>query len=279
MESRQAVLQTLTRPNISRYKDPVAFVKDMLQYRKKTERGFSIHLAVKGLRKISPTLVSLMLQKKRNITLDRADDFARLLGLTAPEKFYFRNWIEKLENRSQGIQSEAPSLAPKNRKDVTTNILNDWINVYVKDFFQIPAIQKNPDLIDLQLLHVATPARIKKAIQFLIREGHLRKTLDGSYVIDVDLAVADPKVPSSKIRKFHKGALTLAKLAIDLYPPSERIANSLIIPMNDKKYGELQALIQEFAEKLQDFAATKSEAGNRLYQILFNLSPVGGKIE
>ena len=66
---------------------------------------------------------------------------------------------------------------------------------------------------------------------------------------------------------------------MDLFPPDERLANTLIIPLNKKSYAELTELIQDFSEKLQEFAANNQEPGERLYQLILNLSPTGGKVE
>lgn len=271
MEKIQKLQQT--RPVISSFENPREFLKAMIEYRKATEAHFSILQATKNLRKVSPTLVSLILQGKRQLTVDRLDEFSKLLKLTATEKAYLRNWIEP--------QALHPSLAQektqKSRKDVTTHILSDWINVYVKDCFEIPAIQDKPELVYMQLANIASPARIQKSISFLLKEGHLRKTLDGKIVTETPLTVTDPQVPSQKIRNFHKGALGIAKAAIDSHSPAERYANTLILSMNEEKYQELVQMIQEFAEKLKDFASTSS--GPRLYQVLVHLSPTGGKSE
>lgn len=266
----------MERPLINQYTQPSEFVRDMLNYRKTTEVGFSINQTTRRLRRVSPTLVSLVVKNKRSITLDRVDEFAKLLKLNVSEKTLLRNWIGQLENKNfiQPIQDPIEL-----RKNVGTSILDDWLNVYVKDFFQIPEVQKNPQLIEQQLIGVASPERITKSLSFLLREGFLRKTLDGSIVLDTKLAVAETPIPSRKIRQFHKGALGLAKMGIDLYSVQERFANTLIIPLDETRYIELQELIQEFGEKLKDFAAQNPQPGNRLYQLLINLSPIGGKIE
>lgn len=266
----------MERPAISQYSEPAAFVKDMIAFRKASEPGFSVYKAVRPLRKISPALVSLVIQGKRNLTLDRAEEFAKLLNLNTSEKIYFRKWVGQLEDKDF-LEAEQP--APGTRKEVGTGLLSDWLNVYVKDFFQIPAVRKNPQLVEKQLMAVAPPKRIQKAVQFLIREGYLRKTMDGELVLETRLATAEPNVPSRKIRQFHKGALSLAKLALDLFPANERLANTLIIPLDEERYQELLGLVHEFAEKLKDFAARNPEAGNRLYQLVINLSPVGGKLD
>ena len=247
----------------------------MIRFRKATEKGFSVHRAAKTLRRISPALVSLVVQGKRSLTLDRVDEFSRLMSLNASEKVYFRNWVGQLEDKDF-VEATA---VPRSRKDVGTGLLSDWLNVYVKDLFLLPAVQKNPALIEKLLLPVATAKRVSKAIEFLLREGYLRRTLDGSIVVETQLAVVEPVTPSRRIRQFHKGAMSLAKLALELYPKEERLANTQIMALNEESLAELNELIAEFAEKLKDFSARKRGDGNRLYQLIVNLSPVGGKLE
>ena len=266
----------MQRPIISSYSTPAEYIRDMIRFRKDSDTAFSVLRATRSLRRVSPALVSLVMQGRRNLTLDRVDEFARLLDLNATEKFFFRHWVGGMEGKDF-IESHAR--APRSRKEASTSILNDWINLYVKDLFLIPAVQNDPGLVDKLLLPVATPVRIKKAMDFLLREGHLRRTLNGGVVIDTTLSVTDPGVPSRKIRQFHKGALNLARQAIDLYSTDERFANTFLIALDEKRHAQLRQLLKDFAAQLQDFAAQDTPAATRLYQVLVNLSPVGGKLE
>lgn len=271
----------LVRPVISEFTDPVEFVKLMIEFRKKSEKGFSVHAATASLRRVSPSLVSLILARKRKITLDRVEELSKLLMLNAQEKIYFKNWLARLEGGERGEVGAAKQehQAQHRRKEVGTHLLTDWINAYVKDCFQLPKVQENPQLVYRYLASYAHPKRLDKSMEFLLREGHLRRTLDGKIVVEANLAVTDPKVPSKQIRQFHKGALGVAKTALEMFPPTERMANTLIMPLNEKSYGELLEIIQEFSERLQEFAAHNQETGDRLYQLIVNLSPTGGKVE
>jgi uncharacterized protein (TIGR02147 family) len=249
----------------------------MLEYLRAAEDNFSVVEATRHLRKVSPALVSLVVKNKRSLTFDRVDEFAKLLRLNSTERHLLRSWIAGKESRNPAAYagSESPS-RNDSRKEVGENLLSDWLNVYVKDFFKIPAVQKQPALLYKLLGHISTPKRIDKSLNFLFREGYLRRTLDGRVIIDTNLAVADPKVPSHKIRQSHKAALNLARIGIDLYNPKQRWANALILHLNAQSKAELVDLFQEFAEKLQDFAAAHSEDGDQLYQVLLNICPVGG---
>lgn len=135
----------MQRPVISGYKDPVDYMRDVIRFRKEAEDGFTVVSATKGLRRISPALVSLIL--KRSLTLDRVDEFTKLLDLNAAERFYFKNWLIRLDDRRRNRTVESEPEVHARRKEVAAAFLNDWLNAYVKDFFHIPAIQKNTMLI------------------------------------------------------------------------------------------------------------------------------------
>lgn len=267
----------MDRPIISTYDDLVTFAGDMLSYRKHHERHFSILRVTKGLRRVSPTLVTLILKRQRKLTLDRADEFAKLLALTPHERQFFRDWIA----RTNGDQDDAPGISQPSgevgvrRKAASSHILSDWINVYVKDAFQLKRVKKDPKEIYAVLAGIASQKRIDRAIAFLLRAGYLRKTLDGHVVEETPLHVVDQKIPNAKVRQFHKGVLKNAWQALDQYGPNRRYANALIVPLDEQGYREMTQLIAELAEKLQEFAENAKD-GDGLYQVVINLSPTGG---
>ena len=270
------------RPNLEDFSDPVSFVEAMLTFRKRTERGFSILKATTTLRRVSPALVSLVVARKRTLTPDRADEFAKLLALTAAERHFFKAWVNGETSAStqpavNGAVVAAPMKRP-NRKEVSTHILKDWLNPYVKDVFQFSEVQRDPSLAERILLHIASPKRVQSAVDFLMREGHLRKTLDGRVVLDTPLSVADAKVPNQKVRQFHKSALVIAQKAIDRVPAAERNAVTMTVALNEKNFKELFEMMEEFGARLRDFANELGEKaeGDTLYQFIMNASPIGG---
>lgn len=265
------------RPLISAYEKPAEYVRDMLAFRKRTEAAFSVAQATRALRRVSPALITLIVKGERRITSDRAEELAQLLKLTPSEKFYWKGWLDRLEGRKPLPQIEEKAPAPRSRKDVSTHILSDWINLYVKDAFQIAGVDGDPERIYELLAPIANRKRVDKAIRFLLKEGHLRRQLDGKIVVETNLTVTDPKISSQKIRQFHKNALLIARNALDLYPTHERLSNTLLVPLTEEKYARMLALVREFAEKLQEFASESHEPGERLYQVIVNLSPTGGK--
>ncbi len=264
------------KPVITKYSDPVSFVRDAIKFRKENERSFSVLQACKKLRRCSPALITLILKQERTITVDRASDLCKIMGLSHQEKTYFVDWIDRLSGGETSLPTEPTS--PPRRKAAPISLLQDWLNVYVKDAFQIPSIQKDMQRVFTLLGGIASKSRIEKSIRFLISNGYLRNTLDGKTVIDTPLNVSDEGTPSTKIRQFHRASLKIARDAVEQYPMTERTANALVIPIDEDELVKLNELVAEFSEKLKVFSEKKqTSSGKRLYQVLINISPTGGK--
>lgn len=271
----------MERPIISAYSDMRVFMKDMIAYRKKNERHFSVLRLCKQLRHVSPALISLMIQGKRRLNLDRADELAKLIGLSFHEKQYFKDWIAREADPYQqkiiATHTEQKKI-PERRKKASSHILMDWVNVYVKDAFELKTIKENPKAIYAALAGVASQKRIDKSIEFLLKSGYLRRDLNGKIVVDTSLHVVDQKLPDQKVKQFHKATLKNAAQALDLYPTNQSYANALVMHLDKHSYEELTHLIQEIAERLQLFAE-QPRSGEGLYQLIINLSPTGSNHE
>lgn len=256
------------------------FIKTRLQNLKTERPHFSIRNECLKLRKVSPTLVSLMLQGKRKVTLDRVDELSLLLKLSPSEKQAFRNLVESEMPQSRNPQKKTTNEKAllkeiKKRNEVSDSILTNFLNIYVKDAFQIKELQDHPELIYKKLAFLADEKSIRKSIHFLLREGYLRKTLDNKIVLDQPLSVKEPKEAHLLVRRFHKKALKLATVGLDLVPTDKRIANTFIVPLDQTTYFELQDMIRNFADQLKEFCETRALDGENLYQLTLNLTPTG----
>ena len=258
------------------------YFRERLEYLRKMNKDFSVTASCKRLRKVSPTLVSLILKKKRKVTLDRLDEISQLLKLNSEEKYQFKKIIE-FENDGSAIRP-ATSIKERlknqlKRVEVSQSILQNPVNVYVKDVFQLDKVSRDPDKIFEQLSLVSKPRKIMQSLKFLLHEGYLRKTIDGRIVIENPLSIIEPKEASALVRKFHRQALQVADEGIEKFTPKQRHANCMILPLNEKSYEELVSLIQDFAEKLKEFAEKEPEQSDSLYQVIVHLTPTGGPIE
>ena len=65
----------MERPTISEYSSPADYIRDMIQFRKKTEPGFSVLQATQPLRRISPALEKFIERGKFGTTFNRSKEF------------------------------------------------------------------------------------------------------------------------------------------------------------------------------------------------------------
>lgn len=254
------------------------FIKNRLANLKIERPHFSIRNECLKLRKVSPTLVSLMLQGKRKVSLDRVDELSLLLKLSPSEKQAFKNLVESeipTTKNTKAIKDKSILKDVKKRNEVSDSILNNFLNMYVKDAFQIKDLQENPELIYKKLAFLADEKSIRKSIHFLLREGYLRKTLNNKIVLDQPLSVKEPKEAHLLVRKFHKKALKLATVGLDLVPPEKRLANTFIVPLDQTTYFEMLDIIRTFTDQLKTFCESRALEGENLYQLTLHLTPTG----
>lgn len=267
------------RPLILEYDSSQKYFRDQIRYLKSTERNFSLPQRCKKLRKISPTLVTLIIQGKRRITLDRIDEVSELLKISGTEKIYLKRIIQiensDPKNKILNLTSKPifSGITPRNK--LSESILNQPLYLYVKDAFQIPEVQNDHHKIYGHLSFIASPEKINKAIQFLLREGYLRKTVDNKIVIENPLSIAEPLEPHLKVRNIHKKSLKVTHASLDLIEMQERLANLFIIPLSNENKTELIKMINEFSEKIKAFSEVQSLEGQRLYQLIIHLNPTG----
>lgn len=265
------------RPIIFDYLDITQFLRDMIQWRSIQEPHFSIRNQTQKIPGLSQSLVSHIVRGKRTLTRDRVLDFAEFLNLNSHESKYLDQWVTRLRRRSPlQLELNTPSIKHLKRASVSNSILNHWLNLYVKDAFGLKSVIENPNLIDQILFDIAPAAQIKKSLQFLLKEGFLRRTLSGGIVKNEDIAITSGNVSSAKIRAFHIRALKIAQAGIHRFSPEQRRANTLLMALDEASLSELKLILEEFYERLISFMERHPNEGTRLYQVIINLCPIGG---
>ena len=147
----------------------------------------------------------------------------------------------------------------------------------MKDAFRFPNIPEKSKRTIRSFSRHRPSKKNRPKLRFLLRYGFLRKTGDGRIIEDFPVHVAEPGKANQRIRNFHKAALKIARSGIEQYDVTERFANASVIPLNPKAYEQLTEIISNFSNELKTFAETNKSEDGRLYQIIVNVTPTGGK--
>jgi uncharacterized protein (TIGR02147 family) len=262
------------RPDIARSASIAEYVQAMIQWRKATDRSFSVRRRAAEAGDISPALVTQISQGRRQLTRERVEPLAKLLGLTRSE----RAALDRKVEQARSTASSAPSKARLRRSAPDNSILSDWLHLYIKDAAQMPGFDENPAWIKKQLGLAVPERRIARCLRFLVSHGHLRRDLKGKLTPQEPISQTTNGVPSAKIRAFHKNALKIASRSIDRFPVHDRRAHTLLMALTAERSRELDELLGEFYERLIQFMenADDSEGAkpSALYQIILNLCPI-----
>ena len=272
---------TPRRPAISEFQTIPHYLTAIFQWHKKADAQFSIRRQSAKLRRCSPALITLVLKGERKLTLDRVDAFARVFKLSTEEKNFLTQWVcwgdATPRPRQKGPTEKEPAAKfVSRRKDAKSDFFSNWLNIYVRDACRLKDFRAEPKVIHQLLGGIATVKQIERSLRYLLREGYLRRTLDGKYVENDPFITTTDGQPDKNIPAFHRKALELARRAIAIYPKDRRRQFALIIRLNRSSTDLVKDLVQEFYDKLLLFAEAHENEEEELYQVTINLCPVGG---
>lgn len=175
-----------------------------------------------------------------------------------------------------------PSIEAKRTPQPQNHLLSKWYFAYVKDLAALKGFKSDVAVLHHMLTGMLSADKIQKAVEFLIREGFWRKTIQGKLKLDEPLTVTTQDISNEQIKTFHKMALKIAGDGINKFPiGTRRKASSTLITVNQKSAQRLRNLIDQFHLNLQDFIKETSDDGpsEELVQVIIHLTPVGVKYD
>lgn len=271
----------VTRPVIFGFDCVKEYLGAMLKWQRHQDPTFSVRKKSLGLKRCSPALVTKVLKGQRKLTTDRISDFAKLLNLEPSEKTYLERWLQGATDDKNGTNAarvDATKSKPisSKRKEGETHLLSSWLHVYVKDAARLQGFHANATALYQLLGGIASIQQIQRSLNFLLREGYLRRTLDHKVVENDVVVTTTDDVPNVKIRQFHKKALEIAKRGIDVFPTHARRQSAIILPVNEDSLEELKKILKESYERIVAFSEEHSQDNQKLVQVIISMTPVGG---
>lgn len=270
------------RPVIFDFKTIPDYVSAMLAWHRSVSTSFSIRTAAQR-EGISHTHVSRLASGKRRLNRDLIEPLARILKLTGEERAQLDRWakLDRLTHR-RGVMAKGGAIeaggkhrsSSVNPRRAQNHLLSNWLNVYVRDAARIKGFEPNAERLHRILGAIASPSGIERSLSFLLREGFLRRTLDGRVVPNEGLVISTDGLPNAKIRAFHKQALTIARRNIDILPTGRRHEAAVVLRLGPDGTSELRDLLREFYERLLQFAEEHNKEDDGLYQVLINFTPI-----
>ena len=239
-----------------------------------TTRKYSLRGFAKKL-EVSPSFLSLLLNGKRKLSLDRAWSFAKKLSLSGQKKRLFLLLVQKeiletdeakleVDAEIHGILSQGP-LPQEIRSDAFTSIAS-W---YHHAILSLLTCNNRPKSIEgfAKRLNI-TPQEIEQALERLERLKLIKKESNG-YTRTNDLQTVFPKAPSESVRSYHRGVLKRAHEAITTQPMDERHFISLTLSMDPERLSLAKKRLDALIHELYNLFSEGTHS--RVYQVSMQL--------
>lgn len=273
MKSDVAVTFQL-RPVVFDYGSPVEFLKALYSFYKKSG-AFSLRQRTARVGSLSQSLVSQILNERRQLNRDNLPALAMVFKLTKVEQDYIDKQL--LAGRLRSISSFETKVIPVRK--TKNHLLADWLNPYVKDLVNLRGFDMEPTHLHRMLSGIASPERIKKSMDFLLREGFWRRTPEGAIVAEEAAVATTNEIPNENIRAFHKKALDIAHRGISTLPSNRRKSSTVLLSVDKNKMDELRGLIDSFQHQLHEFIEKNPDGKDSLVQVAIHLTPIGSTNE
>jgi uncharacterized protein (TIGR02147 family) len=267
------------------YTDYRAFLKDYYEDRKARE-GFTYRDFSRLAGMNSTSWLLHLIKGTKNLSAETLIRVAKALKLNKGETEYFQAMVPFTQARTNAAKDQAYArmLAVK-RKLKIAKLGEEQYEYYTKWYH--PVIRSLVSKVDFgedytllaRCLVPAIPAReAKKSVKLLAKLGLIARGRDRRWTQTHPVVSTGDEVASLNIINYHKQVSRLAEGAHDRGPKEERDITALTLGVGEEDFLRIKARIQAFRKEIMDLALG-SQAPDRVYQLNFQLFPVGKAVK
>ena len=237
-------------------------IKELTE-RKQRNPLFSLRAFARQL-KISPAQLSLLINGKKKLTPKLAELLIEKLNLHPSEALELLDDSTPLKKKLKGPKPELHVLS-----DEEFSLISDWVHFAILELAVLKKNSATSRWISSELGIEATRAldalnRLQRLGFVTIDDGKLKRTSKA--------LITQTEIPSSAIRRYHKGNLDLAREKIDSVPLEFREFSAMTTSVSLKKLKKVKALINEFKHKLNQ--ELEGDDASEVYTLSIQLFPL-----
>ncbi|KMQ49789.1 hypothetical protein CHISP_3306 [Chitinispirillum alkaliphilum] len=252
---------------------------------KKRNRGFSFRAFSQKAGVSAPNFLQLLIQGKRNLSVNGIEKVCSAIGLASQEKEYFGHMVLFDQARENEKKAHHFKILAQMRKPYTADTLTEeqfelyrcWYYKPLRELLAFhplyPGEQYAYRHLASKLLPSISESEARAAIKQMLKLGLLKKDKNGRVVQTSRFITTGDEVQSFLVRQFHESMITLAQKAQDRIDPSQRDVSSLTVSISCDGFSRIKQEIQLFRKRLLEIVKQDSDPEN-VYQINFQLFPV-----
>lgn len=280
---------SVVQPILSDYMDYRLFLADFYRFKKDQTKSslrpynYAIFSAAADIK--SPNYLKMIIEGKRNLSMDMVGKFARACGFNKAQSDEFK--LLAMYNQSEDPADRNYALKKLSEYRVEQKLKHgEWDQ---KVFEKVPnwigwiifALVDQSD-VSFEIPHLkyllrgkASETEINHALQSLITSGELVRDEDGK-IQKGKPTEAPEEIPAALIRKLQMQLMYLGLESLYQDQAGEREFGSLTMSLTEKEFEEIKFKLRQMRKALhkENSIARTSEKGDRVYQLNLQLFPV-----
>lgn len=248
---------SLVRPEVAKYSDFRLFLGDFYKYKKAHRSGFSFRKFAELAGMKSPNYLQLVINGKRNLSLDSARAVTKALKLSKIESQYFLSLVQRSlaqndEEREKAHLEYLETLGSLLKKQIAKDqdvVLEKWHHLVLREVLTYLGTKATySDIVD-HLRNFLSPEDVEESVELLLRAGFL-EVKKGAYVQREPVIETGDGFGELRILRAHREILNLWSKHLHEFQQSERELGIINIPIDSAKIPEFKRRIQKFQNEI-----------------------------
>lgn len=235
---------------------------------------------------MAPSMLSMILNQKRNLSLEQAQKISEYFKLNAEEKSYFEKIMIIADTEDHALRVKTLKELQKfnqytklNQNEIEVyKYLNKWYNIAIRELTALPDFQLDAQWIQKKLRFHVSKEEIKKSLVFLIETGLIELDAEGKVKRPDKHLKCMSGIYRLSLAQYYREMFELSAKAFDEVPREERNFASHTIAVPKQEVESLLKLIDEFMAKVHAKTEDKKQA-DVVYQIGLQAFPISKKPE
>ncbi len=245
------------KPDIFTYHDHIGFLRDWIQYLKKTEDSFSVRLLAKKSN-VATGYLPMVLANKRELSEKGFSKLLPHLELDAQEKKFLS--LLRLVGESSSSQTRIEAVnqmahmwrfQKNNDKEIRVyEYLTKWYYVAIRELVALDDFKSDYEWIRNKLNGKLTLAEVENAMEFLIAHGFIIKDTNGK-LSQVETALnCREGIFKLSLGQFHRQMFALAADSIENVPRDQRYIMGHTVAISEADFKKIKEIIEESVHKI-----------------------------
>lgn len=263
------------KTSVYQYRSASRFLLDRVIDRQRADQRFSVRKWAKEMGFPSHSLLAMVLQGKRNLTLKQVPYLARGLTLSTPERMFFEGLIQ-IENAKTPEEREwcelwVSELRPKSLdKTVIREIdeyatIANWIHPALLALSDTRDSFRDAAEAAMKLGKKDETTEVRAAIERLVALELLKKDSQDLYRATCRRMTSKDDISNRGVREYHKQCAALVPDKIDSQEPLEREFQSMAIAIPADRLPLAKEMIRKFRSQFSE--AMSSQNCDQVYQL------------